>query len=128
MFFQFQFKRGKGGAFEIFIYRVPYPKTLKMNIEFSLVCSYLRKIIWQFMPCITTWTWSTLVKKELKTDGSNWLWYLYIKTPIWYLTRSGNIIIPSNLNRGLEWWSKLEKVITRTDWLKSSVTGITPSN
>ena len=49
-------KEGKGAAFEIFIYRVPYPRALKVNIEFSIVCSYLRKIIRQFrsMPCIIT--------------------------------------------------------------------------
>ena len=41
---------------ERFIYRIPYPRTLETDIEFSIVCSYLRKIIRQIrsVPCIVT--------------------------------------------------------------------------
>ena len=53
----------------------------------AIVCSYLRKIIRRFrgVPCILTMDRIYFSKEGNETtDGSNWLWYFYIKTAICY--------------------------------------------
>ena len=79
----------KGGTLEIFIYRVPYHRALKTNIEFSIVCSYLRKIIRQsfakggvYALIAVSWTWHTA---KAMYDNKTWRNHHHIGT---YLRKS----------------------------------------
>jgi len=57
------------------------------------------------------WVSLTEVKKTSKLEGRSWFLNLYIKTAMWKVTSSNNLMTFKSLKSGLVWSEKLEKVM-----------------